>query len=243
MIPITRNIILALMLIFVSNSNAQKFGFGCLGLSGFYVGISEHHYKAQGINNYVNTNAAGNLIKLDDEVNFNLSSGYRIGANFFRAKWDQVFITAKGFFQFLKEEHALNPSQTLQHKFQLNMNQWGVGVDIGIPITSFFDWKIIEGGVTYYNSELVQQQFADNSLTREIKFAPEKGKTSYYVATGIIVHIIPDYMSLEGTAAYNVMNINEFIHNLPDVGGSKIKEPFSKYGFSGTFQLNISFPF
>ncbi len=231
------------MLIFVSNSFAQKFGFGCLGLSGFYVGISEHHYKAQNLNDYVNTKTIGSLIKLDDEVNFNLGSGYRIGANFFRAKWDKVFITAKGFFQFLKEEHALNPSSTLQHKFQLNMNQWGVGVDIGIPITSYFDWKIIEGGITYYNAELIHQLFSDNSLSTEIKFAPEKGKTSYYVATGIIVHIIPDYMSLEGTAAYNLMNVNEFIHNVPNFGVTKIKEPFSKYALSGTFQLNISFPF
>jgi hypothetical protein len=234
-----------------SSVYAQKFGFGCLGLSGFYVGISEHHYRADGLNDFVNKNAIGSVVQTDEKLNFNLGSGYRVGANFFRAKWDKLFITAKGYFQFYKEEHTINPASNLQYKFQLRMNQWGLGVDIGIPLTSFLDWKIIEGGVVFYNSELNQQQFIDNSLSSEIKYSPEKTKPSYYAATGIILHIIPDYMSLEGTAAYNFMNINEFTGGNSDVESIAvsdqkyvtIKEPFGKYGFSGAIQLNISFPF
>lgn len=243
MIRISWKLIFVSLVILASNSNAQKFGFGCLGLSGFYVGISEHHYKADGLNNFINNRAMESVNLSGNEVNFNIGSGYRIGANFFRAKWDKVFITAKGFFQFLKEEHAVNPSANRQYKFQLNMNQWGVGVDIGIPITSFIDWKIVEGGITYYNSELIQQQSTNNSLAYELTYAPEKNKTNYYVATGIILHIIPDYMSIEGTAAYNFMNIDEFTHSVSEVDLTRISEPFSKNGLSGTLQLNISFPF
>lgn len=243
MIRVLGKILFVLLIILVSNSNAQKFGFGCLGLSGFYVGISEQHYKAPGINSFVNNNAIGQFVGLDEEINFNLGSGYRVGANFFRAKWDNVFITAKGFFQFLKEEHTANLSASSQDKFQLNMNQWGVAVDVGIPLTSFLDWKIVEGGVVFYNAELVHQKFTDNSLSNEIKHAQEKAKPSYYVATGIILHIIPDYMSLEGTAAYHFINIDEFRYNTPNSELSKIPEPFSKNGLSGTLQLNISFPF
>lgn len=231
-------------LIFTATSiQAQKFGFGCLGLSGFYVGISEQHYKAPGINDYVSIGLTGNLIASNEKINFNLGSGYRVGANFFRAKWDNIFITAKGFYQFLKEEHTVNSSTQVQQKYQLNMNHWGLGLDIGIPVTSFIDWKIIEGGITFYNAGLNEQYYLDNSLSSEAKLAPQKSKPSYYAGTGIILHIIPDYMSLEGTASYYFMNIEEFQRNITDVGVIKITDPISKAGWGGTLQLNISFPF
>ena len=216
MIRLLSKILFVVLIFSATVINAQKFGFGCLGLSGFYVGISEHHYKAPGINDYVNTSLVGNLIASNEKINFNLASGYRVGANFFRAKWDNVFITAKGFYQFL---------------------------DIGIPVNSFIDWKIVEGGVTFYSAELNQQNFADNSLSSEAKFSPEKSKPSYYAGTGVILHIIPDYMSLEGTAAYYFMNIDEFQRNIADVGVIRITDPISKAGWGGTLQLNISFPF
>ncbi len=243
MIRSSWKIIFVLFLLFATNSNAQKFGFGCFGLSGFYVGISEHHYKAEGINKYVNSNYGVSFSKLNDEVDFNLGSGYRIGANIFRVKWDNLFFTAKGFFQFLKEEHTQNISSLERNKLILNMNQWGIGIDVGMPITSFVDWKIVEGGITYYNSELVRQQLENNSLTIERKYAPEKNNASFYVATGIILHIIHDYMSLEATASYNFMNVNEFISKVSDSSTIKITDPFSEKGYSGTIQLNISFPF
>ncbi|MBI3123221.1 MAG: hypothetical protein HYZ10_02335 [Ignavibacteriales bacterium] len=243
MIRLLSKILFVVLIFSATVINAQKFGFGCLGLSGFYVGISEHHYKAPGINDYVNTSLVGSLIASNEKINFNLASGYRVGANFFRAKWDNIFITAKGFYQFLKEEHTANSASQAQQKFQMKMNNWGVGLDIGIPVNSFIDWKIVEGGVTFYSAELNQQNFADNSLSSEAKFSPEKSKPSYYAGTGVILHIIPDYMSLEGTATYYFMNIDEFQRNIADVGVIRITDPISKAGWGGTLQLNISFPF
>lgn len=236
-------ILFIIIVLFANTSNAQKFGFGCFGLSGFYVGISEHHYKADGINKYVNSNLGASGDKLNGVVDFNLGSGYRIGANFFRLKWDNIFFTTKGFFQFIKEEHTQHISSLTQNKYILNMNQWGFGIDIGVPINSFIDWKIVESGVTYYNSELVQQQHDNNSLSLERKYAPEKNNASFYVATGIVLHIIHDYMSLEATASYQLMNVNEFNSKISDSNTVSIREPFSKKGYSGTIQLNISFPF
>lgn len=243
MIRILSKILFVALLFAATSIQAQKFGFGCLGLSGFYVGMSEHHYKAPGINDYVYIGLAGNLFAANEKINFNLGSGYRVGANFFRAKWDNVFITAKGYYQFLKEEHTANSPTQVQQKYQLNMNHWGLGLDIGIPVTSFIDWKIVEGGVTFYNAELNEQYFTDNSLSSEAKFSQEKSKPSYFAGTGIIFHIIPDYMSLEGTATYYFLNINELQRNITDVGVIKISNPISKAGWGGTLQLNISFPF
>jgi len=243
LIKVCTIVFISLFLSFGSNSIAQTFGFGCLGLSGFYVGISEQHYNADGLNNYINTKAMGNFVKNVDGVDFNLGSGYRIGANFFRAKWDVVFISAKGYFQFYKEEHDAIINSKEQHKFQLNMNQWGFGIDIGIPINSFIDLKIAELGIAYHNSELIQQHFDNNSLAIERKYSPEKARASYFLASGIIIHLIKDYMSVEGTASYNILNINDFVYKIDEIKIAAINDPFSKKGFSGIIQLNISFPF
>jgi hypothetical protein len=244
---VSRNILFVALLLISTVANAQKFGFGCLGLSGFYVGMSEYHYDTPGLNDFANSELLLSNFAAEDQVKFSLGSGYRVGANFFRAKWDKVFITAKGYYQFLKEENTINSpegSSLAQQKYMLNMNHWGVAIDIGIPLTSFLDWKILEGGVSFFNAELTQQKYENNSLKDEFKFSPEKAKATYFAATGIIIHIVPDYMSLEGTGGYYFMKIEEFKNqsNLA-VGSGIIKNAIPKGGWSATLQINISFPF
>ena len=129
-------------LIFAESIQAQSFGFGCLGLSGFYGGYTQQQYVAEGIDDYVQLNNSGTQI--DPSIKFKEGTGFRIGANLFRAQWDPVFITLKGFYQFMKEGHHTNgnindvnsdiPSGVLKKDYQLTMNYWGVGLDFGIPL-------------------------------------------------------------------------------------------------------------
>jgi len=233
-------------ILFSISIHAQPFGFGCLGLSGFYAGYSQQYFATGGINEFVAQRLSTTLPSAD-KIEFKKGTGYRIGANFFRAKWDKFFLTAKGYYQFLKEEHQVSgPPQTGQitDKYQLTMNHWGVGLDFGVPIFWVLDWKIFEANVTFFNTEFIEESLIDNVSQGQIKYTPDKNKLGYFLGSGLILHLVPDYVSIEGTAGYNFITI-EAMNN--DSGSTipiqnSTKKAIEKGGLSVTIQLNVGFP-
>lgn len=235
--------------------NAQSFGFGCLGLSGFYAGFSKQNYDNPGMNDYISQRI--NILDpsktiISDKIEFTQGTGYRIGANFFRAKWDKFFISAKGYYQFLKEEHEISgqfPSGGLmigfyeqKEKYRLTMNHWGVGIDLGVPLFWILDWKIAEANVTFYNTEFSQETLLNNVSQGELKFKPDKNNIGYFIGTGIILHLVPDYLSVEGTAGFSFFKI-EKLKRIDSLGNEMfINSAIPGGGFSATVQLNVGFP-
>ncbi|NWF88093.1 MAG: hypothetical protein HXY50_01385 [Ignavibacteriaceae bacterium] len=131
----------------------QSFGFGCLGFPGGFGGYSYQKYKQTGLNDYIkvfNLNRKDSLSSpLDD---FGQARGYRVGINFFRKKFSSVFITGKGFYQTLNEKHQAVEqlaSGSISTTYEVKLTNWGVGVDLGIPIISILNWKIIDAALTY----------------------------------------------------------------------------------------------
>ncbi len=244
---------LVLLIIIVTTgitANAQSFGFGCLGLSGFYAGFSKQNYDNPGLNDYIsqriNTlDPSKNIIT--DKIEFTQGTGYRVGANFFRAKWDKFFISAKGYYQFLKESNEISAqlqNVDTREKYQLTMNHWGVGIDFGIPLFWILDWKIAEANVTFYNTEFSQETFLNNVSQGEIKFKPDKSNIGYFIGTGLILHLVPDYISVEGTAGYNIIQINKLSNDsgITIPSSTSSKNAVDKGSLSITLQLNVGFP-
>ena len=229
--------------------NAQSFGFGCLGLSGFYAGFSKQNYDNPGLNDYISQrinflDPSKTIIK--DKIEFTQGTGYRIGANFFRAKWDKFFFSAKGYYQFLKESNEISAqlqNVDTREKYQLTMNHWGVGIDLGIPLFWILDWKIAEANVTFYNTEFSQETLLNNVSQGEIKFKPDKNNIGYFIGTGLILHLVPDYISVEGTAGFNIFQIDKLSNDsgitIPSVSSKKV---IDKGNLSITLQLNVGFP-
>lgn len=226
-------------------STAQTFGFGCLGLSGFYAGYSQQEYNASGVNSFVLSQTV--LIDPANKIEFKKLTGYRIGANIFRAKFHGLFITAKGYYQFLKQAQSLTgqgQNGTVKQNYELDMNHWGVGIDFGVSLFSLLDWKIVEGNVLFYNAEYSQEYLLNDVSSGVEKFKPDKNKIGYFVGSGLILHIIPDYVSLEGTAGFTVVQVDKMgggtniVIPLPNTNQNAIE----KGGFSATVQLNIGFP-
>ncbi|MBI5730923.1 MAG: hypothetical protein HY963_07280 [Ignavibacteriales bacterium] len=230
--------------------NAQSFGFGCLGLSGFYAGFSKQNYDNPGLNDYIRQRI--NILDpsktiISDKIEFTQGTGYRIGANFFRAKWDKFFISAKGYYQFLKESNEISAqlqNVDTREKYQLTMNHWGVGIDLGVPLFWILDWKIAEANVTFYNTEFSQETFLNNVSQGEIKFKPDKNNIGYFIGTGLILHLVPDYISVEGTAGFNIIQIDDLSNDsgitIPSASSSK--KVIDKGNLSITLQLNVGFP-
>jgi len=240
----TIKIVSVLFLLSFIPLEAQTFGFGCLGLSGFYAGVTQQYYDTPGLNEYINSTVL--LSSYNNSIEFKRGTGYRIGANIFRAKFDVLFITAKGYYQFLKETHErvnVDPGEGSQ-KYELAMNHWGVGLDFGVPLFSILDWKIVEGNVTFYNSELIEEYLAsDGSQISETKYKLDKAKLGYFIGSGLILHLVPDYISVEATAGFSFIDIEKFIKDDITIPAStSSNKAIDKGGFSATVQLNVGFP-
>ena len=225
--------------------NAQGFGFGCLGLSGVYGGYSYQDYKADGLNSYISSIAAN---ANQNKQTFKRAEGIRVGANIFRAKFSNYFLTVKGFYQFLKETKTVDVATSVpsgNEQFELKLDYWGFGADFGFSVFNFLDWKLLEGGVTFYNINLKNSYTPVGSAIVENKYSEPKATISYYAASGIILHLVKDYISIEGTAIYNFIKIPSL---KKDSGSGPNSIPnnnlnlIERGGLSVSVQLNLGFP-
>lgn len=236
-------VIIAFICLFYKNIYAQTFGFGCLGFTGGFGGVVYESYKADGLNAYLKT-----LEKSPEE--FKYSVGYRVGINIFRASWESGFIlSAKGYYQSLSNTKkssgmlADGSSNTLD----LDLKNWGVGIDIGYAITNFFSWKIIDGAVHFNNVRLTNTTDSIGSTTVN-KYKSDAGVFGYSVGTGIIIGIVKDYISIEGLAAYTSLKIEKLKSDNGVFFSDKLspadanKNFIDSGGFTAVIQLNIGFP-
>ena len=247
---------LMLFLFSISNSYSQTFGFGCLGLFGGYGGAVYQSYNAQGFNNYIKSFNAD--IGVDGERPLNTydhSLGYRVGVNFFRANWQSGFmITAKGYFQGLSKTNEATKifnNEIQNFSYDLDMKNWALGIDFGFAITKFLSWKIVDGTINFNNVSLTETvNMPGETIITEYK--SESGIIGYSVSSGFIINIIANYISLEGSAGYTYLQIDDL---KADNGNFFLKRNTATLevnpetgnfiesgGFLAVVQLNIGFP-
>jgi len=238
-------IVSTIFLISATLTNGQSCGFGCLGFSGGYGGYTIQQYDMKGLNDHLHeiVGAAGYDI---GENTFHEGKGFRVGINIFKARFDAVYFGTKFFYQFLEEEKTFvntnDPSK--QRKFNLGFNYWGFGGELGFPLFSYLDLKLVEGGVTLHNVTFKDETYVGDAMFSEVKYESTGTQVGYYVASGLIIHLIKNYISIEGTASYNFIDLEEVQSDngeiIPARGG--IVSLAQKGGLTGTVQFNVSFP-
>ncbi|MBI9072366.1 MAG: hypothetical protein JEY94_12255 [Melioribacteraceae bacterium] len=244
-------LIFTLFLIHGLNSSViaqQTCGFGCLGLSGVYGGYTYQKHDARVLNFLLNSKIHLNGFS-KNKISFEEGKGYRGGANIVRARFNGIFLSAKGFYQFLREEQTekiFNSSEftgaATNYNYKLKINYWGFGVDVGFPIFSFLDLKLLEGGLNFYNIDLFEK-VTDENGSSEIKYENKKNDLGYYVGSGLIIRLVGDYISIEGTAQYNIFSIDEFNEEGGDRSfSSENQSLISNKSITYTVQLNIGLP-
>lgn len=238
--------VLLFVFIISTSLSAQTFGFGCLGLSGFYGGYGLQTYAADGLNKSLRLRYNA-IPEIKDDFKFEKATGFRFGINVLRADFDDLFITAKAFYQFSKEKHTAdytlaNTATALD--FQLTTNHWGVGVDFGFPVFSIVDLKLVEGGVALYQVEFKENVQVGGGETSEEVFKNDGADVGYYIGSGLILNLVEGYISIEGTAMYHFLSVDELqTSNGSTYPLSSIDKSFiEKGGFAATIQLNIGFP-
>ena len=250
-------LIISIALLTFSNVRSQSCGFGCLGLSGFYGGYSIQQYQADGLNTHlnilVNFPLLSSSFRYNDSFNFNEGKGFKVGINLVRAQYSKFFVTVKGYYQFLSEEQSLKSPDGFGFNYfydaKFEMNNWGIGLDMGIPLIGFIDWKILDGELKFFSPKLTIKNYNNNPLANSIFseniFTSDKVKMGYSVGSGFIFNIFQDYISIEATGMYSFIEIDDLTDDLdgsaiPNKGAdSKL---ISQGGLQGFVQLNVGIP-
>jgi hypothetical protein len=234
------------------NLSAQTFGFGCLGFVGGYGGYSYQKFQPGTLNDYIDDFNLDYKDSLSSPLQrFGKADGYRLGLNFFRAKFKGFIITAKGFYQNLSEEHKATErlvggdgNTTLE----LEIINWALGIDLGKEIIGGLSWKVVDAALMFNNAKFTSTQNLPNAVTIVNQYESETTSIGYTIGTGFIFEVVEEYVSLEGLAAFTRFSIDKMrtddgkyftsAQNTP----SSEKKFIEKGGFNAVIQLNVGLP-
>jgi hypothetical protein len=240
-----------LCVLFYSSLNAQQIGFGCLGLVGGFGGYQYQKYKATGLNAYMNDfNSVAKDSLSSGFKHFGTLTGYRLGINFYRQNFQGLVFTIKGFYSSVSEKSSANYNSLGGNKtysLELKSSNPGVGVDIGLAVTSALHWKVVDAGLTYGDIKLTKSYNTVNGMMPDEEYSVNKTHLGYSVGTGFIFYIIEKYVSLEGTVGINNFSVDYFKNNSDALfsylsSQNPVKNAIETGGFSTTIQLNVGFP-
>lgn len=232
--------------------SGQTFGFGCLGFVGGYGGYSYQRFQAGSLNDYVDNINFTYEDSLSTQIDkFGKAQGFRLGLNFFRAKYKGFIITAKGFYQNLSEEHNAvehlsggDGSTTLE----LKIINWAVGIDLGTEITGGLSWKVVDAAVLFNTAEFTTTQNLPDAVTIVEQYKSESASVGYTIGTGFIFEVVEEYISIEGLAAYTQFSIdkmktddNQYFADAQSTQSTG-KKFIEKGGFNAVIQLNVGLP-
>lgn len=253
--PLVKMIIVTVLtafFVFFPESKAQSFGFGCLGFVGGYAGFSYQKYDAKGLNNYVAAFNSANKDSLSSPMSkFGEATGYRIGINLFRANLKGFILTTKGFYQYLTEKNSADingADGTSNAVYEVELRNWGFGIDLGTAITDILSWKVIDAALLYNTASFTNTRNSPGPVTTLNIYNSEKYSLGYSVGTGFILQLIDRYISLEGAAGYASFKIDKMqTSNGTELATSESsQEPMRNFissgGFNAVVQLNIGFP-
>ncbi|MHB8579955.1 MAG: hypothetical protein ACYDA4_08840 [Ignavibacteriaceae bacterium] len=239
-------------LMIAANANAQTFGFGCLGFVGGFGGYSYQQYNPQGLNDYIQSFNANHSDSLSSPLGkFGKAQGYRIGINFFRAEITGFILTTKGFYQNLieKNQTSINyPGGSASIINQLELTNWGLGIDLGTSITGALSWKVIDAALLYTTASYTNTTNSPGPSSVINKYNSENPSIGYSVGTGFILDIIDQYISLEGTAGFTSFSVGKMISadgtelKVNENSNVSMKNFISNGGFNAEVQLNVGFP-
>lgn len=232
--------------------SAQAFGFGCLGFVGGYGGYSYQKFQPGTLNDYIDNFNLGYNDSLKSPLGkFGKADGYRLGLNFFRAKYKGFIITAKGFYQNLTEKNTATEylaGGTGNTTLDLEIINWALGIDLGTEIIGGLSWKVVDAAILFNTAKFTSTQNLPNAVTIVDQYKSENTSIGYTIGTGFILEVVEEYVSLEGVAAYTQFSIDEMKTNdgkyfagTADkvLSGKKFIE---KGGFNAVIQLNVGLP-
>ncbi|MGE5682336.1 MAG: hypothetical protein ACM34K_15825 [Bacillota bacterium] len=233
-----------------SGSFGQTCGFGCLGLGGVYGGYTVQKYDAKGLNEYIQAYNSSHSATLKEKMKeFGKSAtGFRLGANIFRTRNNSLFFSLKGYYQYLREEHTSTEEisgSSFNTTYTLDLNYYGLGLDLGLVLGRNIDFKVIDAQVTFHSADFKPRTNLPDNQFSDIDFRNQKKIIGYTLGSGLIFHVIQNYISLEATAGYTKFAFEKLENdNVQKIENSfdSINDFVKNGGLSATVQLNVGIP-
>jgi len=240
--------------LFVLGAEAQstKFGFGCLGLVGGFAGYEVKNYSATGLNQYIaaiNERRKDSLLTAMGEMG--QLKGYRLGMNLIRNRISGLEYTVKVFYETLselKEAQIKGRSGIYKNSLELKQNVFGAGLELGTPITKIISWKILELEFTYGTAQLFKKTEDINDPVSRVKYTADNYRAGFNFASGFILFLIDNNISLEGKMGYSEFSIGPMTDEdgnklaTSESGGNIMESPITKGGLFYGVQFNLSIP-
>ena len=237
-----------IILFFPTQIHSQTFGFGCLGFVGGYGGYTYQQYDANGLNTFIESFNESRPTGSKQMDKFKFATGYRVGINFFRATFKNgIILTAKGYYQSLGKKNKASEETNNgmnDYAYDLDLKNWGVGLDLGINLFNGLSWKVIDGAVHFNNIKFTTTDNTPGNTKVDV-FKNNGNDVGYSIGTGLIVYIIPDYISIEGLAGYTNLKIEKVKNDLGtplSYSANDTQNFIESGGFTAVIQLNVGFP-
>lgn len=244
--------ILSFLFLVTFKIGAQDFGFGCLGLVGGFAGYGIQTYQTKGINERVDFFNAFHKDSLDSPLNnFGQAAGYRFGINFFNQQFSGFNISFKGFYQKVSEKNKAiikSPPIEIAKTFEVKIATFGLGIDFGTHITEILNWKILKAAVIFSNVNFIESEDRPGLLTEINDYKSSKTNIGYSLSTGFVVYLIGNYISLEGSAGYNLFRFEQLKKDdgttlkVNEQSNQPMPVAIDNGGLAGVIQLNFNFP-
>ncbi len=253
MLRLSGNLFILFVVLGVSaGAQSTKFGFGCLGLVGGFAGYEVKNYSATGLNQYI---AAFNELRKDSLLSamgeMGQIKGYRLGMNLIRNRISGLEYTVKVFYETLselKEAQIKGSSGLYKNSFELKQNVFGAGLELGTPLTKIISWKILELEFSYGSAQLFRKTEDINDPVSRVKYTADNYRAGFNFASGFILFIIDNNISLEGKMGYSEFSVGP----MTDEEGNKLTTtensgivmdaPITKGGLFYGVQFNLSIP-
>lgn len=239
----------------VSHGQNNVLGFGCFGALSGFVGYEIREVKATGLNAYLD--ALGTDVGFSRELEepfekFETLYGFRFGVNLARVDFDPLFFSVKGYYAGLsKKNHAWidYDGERFENYVELKTHNFAVGFDFGVTVFEGLRWKAIDAAATINTARLTGSFTEPGARANVTRFESEEYEFGYNLGSGLIVNVVGEYISLEGTIAYarghvgSLREVDEEVFLPKTPGGlAPMTNAIDGGGVSTSVQLNLGFP-
>ncbi len=208
--------------------------------SGIFGGYGYQQFSAKGLNGVIRNNP-------DLEQNFSdfgSAWGWRVGANVFGFRSNDIIMALKLYFQsFIEKQEAAgiyNGADATQ-ELKLKLSNFNLGISMSYFLGPNFDIRIFDALVTWTSADFTN---TIRTSSEEIKTEHKSTDTNigFTANTGLVYYPLPPYIAIELLVGYSYFAV-EKVADPNGVNFSSAGDFIDGGGFFGVAVLTVGIPF
>ena len=220
--------------------------------SGIYFGYGIRSFKAEGLNNLIDVYNANHKTLVQKMDQFGTTKGFKIGANLFQFNDGKLLFATKLGYSWMNEKNEANlgsGASFQKREYDLTLYQYSGGIAFSYYMGKRLDIKIVEASITLNNASFTNRHFTGTTQDKEETLKNPVIQIGFNVETGLIIYIVPPYISIEGTFGYSSLSIDEmdFENGNSLTKNENSSDPMDNFisggGIFAFVTLNLSIPF